>query len=189
MVSENPATAAGLGKEWLGKEWLLKVEQIASQVCEGEGCFLYDLDFLGTGNGRTLRVFIDKDGGVGIDDCSNVSRGLNAALDSDDLVPGGPYNLEVSTPGIDRVLRRRWHFEKVTGKKIRVRTSQPLEAAGVTEARWKATKTVEEVLSSVDAENLVFEVKEGVLRVPMAMIEKAHVVFEMPKAQKSPKKK
>lgn len=190
MTSENSVTTGSANQGRSGQEWLSKVEQIASQVCEREGCYLYDLDFVGTGGGRTLRVFIDKENGVGIEDCTNVSRGLNESLDTDtEMIPGGAYNLEVSTPGVDRILRQAWHFEKVVGKKIRVRTKQPFESFGITEPKWKATKTIEEVLTSADAENLVFEVKEGVLRVPLSMIEKAQVVFEMAKPQKSPKKK
>lgn len=169
-------------------DWLKKVEGIAAQVCEREACFLYDLEFLGTGQGRTLRVYIDKEGGVGIEDCSNVSKGLNLLLDVDDLVPGGRYNLEVSTPGIDRLLRRPWHFEKVVGKKIRVRCRQTLESFGVSEPRWKAAKTIEEPLTAVEADHLIFELKESVLRIPLSGIEKAQVVFEMEKPQK-PKKK
>lgn len=167
--------------------WLAKVEKIAEDVCTREGCFLYDLEFSGTGGGRTLRVFVDKDGGSSIDDCSNVSKGLNAVLDEDEaLIPGGPYNLEVSTPGVDRQLRRPWHFEKAVGKKIHVRTNAPLGTLGVTSPKLQGTKTVEEVLAGADAEGLTFESAEGAVRIPLGAVEKAKVVFEIKMAQDKP---
>ncbi len=166
-------------------EWFEKVEKICQDIAVREGCYLYDADFSGIGAGRTLRVFIDKEGGVGVEDCSNVSKGLDVALDQDELVPGGPYNLEVSTPGIDRILRKAWHFEKVVGKKIWVKTGVALEEMGVTEPTLKKAKQVEAVLKEFKDETLVFENKKGDdIRLPFKKIEKAKVVFEMPKKLK-----
>lgn len=166
-------------------EWMEKLERLAADVCQREGCYLYDLEFGGLGQGRTLRVFVDKEDGVGIEDCSNVSKGLNEALDTEDVVPGGAYNLEVSTPGIDRHLRKPWHFEKVVGKKIWVRVRGALETLGVTDKKWKNAKQVESTLSAADADGITFQEKEGDIRIPFAAIEKAKVVFEMkPKGQK-----
>lgn len=175
------------------EEWLTKVEKIAEDVCAREGCYLYDLQFVGTGRGRTLQVFIDKDGtgenGVNIDDCSNVSRGLNEVLDAEDAVPGAEYNLEVSTPGIDRQLRKPWHFEKAVGKRIWVRLSRNLESLGVTDKKWATAKTVEEKLSAADAQGLLFDVAEGAIRIPFDAVEKAKVLFEQETKAPHPKKK
>ena len=90
------------------ESWLEKIEKIAQEIAEREGCVLYDLENIGSGKGRILRVYIDKDTGVGIEDCSNVSKGLNLRLDVEDIVPGEMYNLEVSTPGLDRHLKKAW---------------------------------------------------------------------------------
>lgn len=166
------------------QDWLLKVEQIAEQACREQGCYLYDLEFGGTGSGRTLRVFVDKDEGVGIEDCSNVSKGLNERLDSDDLIPGGPYNLEVSTPGLDRNLRKPWHFEKVIGKKVWLKAQVPFADVGATDPKWMKAKTVESVVASADGESVTFETKEGPLTVPFKVLEKARLVFEMKKHAK-----
>ncbi len=166
-------------------EWFEKVEKICQEISEREGCYLYDADFSGIGAGRTLRVFIDKQGGVGVEDCSNVSRGLDAALDQDELVPGGPYNLEVSTPGIDRILRKAWHFEKVVGKKIWVKTGIAFEEMGVHEPTLKKAKQVEAILKEFRNDTLVLENKKGDdISLPFEKIEKAKVVFEMPKKLK-----
>lgn len=166
--------------------WMSKVEEIAAKVAKTEGCILYHIEFTGIGKGRTLRLFIDKDdGSVGVDDCSNVSRGLNEILEADeDLVPGEAYNLEVSTPGLDRILSKPWHFQKVVGKKIYIKTSKALEAAGVTDKKWAAAKTVEEVLESADETGVQFKVKGVELNIPYELIDKAKVVFEMTKGQK-----
>jgi ribosome maturation factor RimP len=165
--------------------WMEKVENMAKEVATQEGCLIYDLEFVGAGKGRTLRLFIDKeDGSVALDDCANVSRALNEKLDADDIIPGGPYNLEVSTPGLERHLKEPWHFQKAVGKKIYLKTSRALEAAGVTDKKWMNAKTVEEVLDSADDTGIRFKVKEGELNIPYSMIEKAKVVFELNKGQK-----
>lgn len=165
-------------------QWLSRVEELAENAARQEGCWLYDLEFSGTGQGRTLRVFIDKDEGVGIEDCSNVSKNLNQLLDEGDFIPGGAYNLEVSTPGIDRSLKRDWHFDKVVGKKIWVKSRLPFQDFGVEHTKWAKTKQIEHVLSGVDPENIIFETKETVIRIPKNAVEKAKVVFEMTKGQK-----
>ena len=167
-------------------EWFQKVEKICEEISKSCDCYLYDVDFSGIGAGRTLRVFIDKDpSGAGVEDCSNVSKGLNDALDADDIIPGGPYNLEVSTPGIDRILRKPWHFEKVVGKKIWVKTGVAFEEFGVQEPTLKKAKQVEAVLKEFKNDTLVFENKKGDdIKLPFAKIEKAKVVFEMPKKLK-----
>lgn len=166
--------------------WMEKVEAIANEVAAQEGVLIYDIEFVGLGKGRTLRIYIDKeDGSVSIDDCSNVSKGLNEFLDAnEDLIPGDTYNLEVSTPGLDRVLRKPWHFQKAVGKKVYIKTSKALESAGVTDKKWKAAKTVEEVLESADEGGIRFVVKDVEIKIPYAMIDKAKVVFEMTKGQK-----
>ncbi|WII71966.1 ribosome maturation factor RimP [Bdellovibrio sp. 22V] len=171
-MSENPS-------------WMEKVENMANEVATREGCFIYDIEFVGAGKGRTLRVFIDKeDGSISIDDCSNVSKGLNLLLDVEDIIPGGAYNLEVSTPGLDRTLKKPWHFQKVVGKKVYIKTTKALESAGVTDKKWKAAKTVEQVLESADDSGIRFVVNDVEIKIPYAMIDKAKVVFEMTKGQK-----
>lgn len=165
---------------------LEKIRTLAAQVCEREGVFIYDLELAG----RVLRVFIDKDGGASIDDCSNVSKGLNLLLDVEDPIPGGAYNLEISTPGIDRVLREPWHFEKVVGTKIWVRLNTSLGALGIQSEARKSAKQLSEVLSSATAQGLVFEIQGETVSVPFDAIEKAKVVFEVEEKTKpgGPKK-
>ncbi len=164
--------------------WMAKVEALAAQVAEKAGCVLYDIEFSGIGNGRTLCVYIDKEDGIGIDECSQVSHGLNEVLDADDIIPGGPYNLEVSSPGLERKLTKPWHYSKAVGKKLSLKTTKALETVGTEEKRWKAAKTVEGRIAGADEVAVSVSVKEGDLRIPFEIIEKAKLVFEMTKGQK-----
>ncbi|WP_413587262.1 ribosome maturation factor RimP [Bdellovibrio sp. HCB274] len=167
--------------------WLDQVEKIASDAAATNGCLLYDIEFVGMGKGRTLRLFIDKDdeGGISLDDCSNVSKALNEVLDKDeDIIPGGPYTLEVSSPGLERHLVKPWHFQKAVGKKVYLKTSKSLESMGVTDKKWKAAKTVEDVIESADDQAVRFVINDVEIKIPYAMIEKAKVLFEVTKGQK-----
>lgn len=165
--------------------WMEKVEIMASEVAAREGCILYDIEFVGIGKGRTLRVFIDKeDGSISIEDCSNVSKGLNLLLDTEDIIPGEAYNLEVSTPGLDRHLKKPWHFQKAVGKKVYIKTSKALESAGVTHKKWKSAKTVEHVLDSADDSGVHFKMDDADIKIPYELIDKAKIVFEFTKGQK-----
>lgn len=77
-------------------------------------------------SGLTLRLYIDRDGGITVDDCAAVSGQVGAALDVEDLIPG-EYCLEVSSPGVDRPLFATQDFERYTGAQIKVRMSVPQE--------------------------------------------------------------
>lgn len=166
--------------------WMDKLEAIVRDIAAQESCVLYDIEFVGIGKGRTLRLYIDKDdGSVGLDDCANVSRRLNEILDAqEDLVPGDAYNLEVSTPGLERRLTQPWHFQKVVGKKVYIKCTKAFGEAGVEDKKWKAGKTVEDVLASADDKGVRLLVDGVELNIPYAMIDKAKVIFEMTKGQK-----
>jgi len=167
--------------------WLEKVEQLAEEVARREGCYVYDLEHTGSGRGRILRVYIDKEDGVGIEDCSNVSKGLNLMLDVENIVPGDMYNLEVSTPGLDRHLKKKWHFEKAVGKKVYVQLSKSLGALGATEDKGMLSmKKFEDLLVGVEGDNLQFEIRKQKITVPFSAVEKAKLVFEY---KTNPKKK
>lgn len=160
--------------------WLEKVEKIAQEVAEREGCILYDLEHTGSGKGRVLRIYIDKEDGVGIEDCSNVSKGVNLRLDVEDVVPGDMYNLEVSTPGLDRVLKRKWHFEKAVGKKVYIKLAKSLGALGAVQDKGMfSMKQFEETLDSVEGDDLHFKIRSVPVKIPLAQVEKAKLVFEM----------
>ncbi|EQD44345.1 protein belonging to Uncharacterized protein family UPF0090, partial [mine drainage metagenome] len=95
-------------------------------VIERLGYELVDLDY-GAGRGSALvRLYIDRHGGVGIEDCERVSREVSALLDVEDPIPTA-YTLEVSSPGFDRVLRTRAHFARFAGERVFVELATPRE--------------------------------------------------------------
>lgn len=166
--------------------WMIELEKVCEEVCQQAQCYLYELEMVGVGNGRTLRVYIDKEAesGAGVDDCTQVSRRLNEVLDEKDLIPGGAYMLEVSTPGVERILKRKWHFEKAVGRKIWLKTRVPMEQLGVQEPSLLKAKQAEGVLKAATAEFLELESKKVAFKLPYDSIEKAHTVFEILKKAK-----
>ncbi|MFN7730057.1 MAG: ribosome maturation factor RimP [Bdellovibrio sp.] len=174
----------------LSIELLQKLETLAGQVTIREGCELYDIEMAGVGGRRTLRVLIDKNpGGANVDDCSNVSRGLSLLLDVEDPIQGA-YDLEVSTPGLDRILRKPWHYSRVVGKKIWVRTGKAFEEFGVQAAKNKPIKQATETLIAADEHGIEFILDNETVKIPFSEIEKGKLVFEFePKGQKKGEKK
>jgi ribosome maturation factor RimP len=165
--------------------WLERVEAIASQVAEREGCRLYDIEF----SSRVLRVYIDKEPNAGIKDCENVSRGISEELDAGDIVPGEHYQLEVSTPGLERVLKKDWHFQGAVGKKVKLRTAKSFESLGVSVNQLKNAKSLEAELIRVDGTDLIFNYENNEVKIPLSAIEKAKVLFEFDKNEKKSIKK
>jgi len=98
-----------------------RVWKIAEPLVMHEGLEMVDVEFRRESRGMVLRLYLDREGGVSLDDLTRVSRQLGDVLDVYDAVPG-PYTLEVSSPGINRRLRRPDHFRRYIGKRVRVRT-------------------------------------------------------------------
>jgi ribosome maturation factor RimP len=105
------------------KERILK---LAAPVADGQGVSIVDVEMTGSVRKPTVRVFIDKEGGVTLDDCEKVSRGLSALLDVEDMIHTS-YVLEVSSPGLDRPLRDIRDFERSVGKLARVVTKESVD--------------------------------------------------------------
>ncbi|OUN06854.1 ribosome maturation factor [Flavonifractor sp. An92] len=96
------------------------VTALAAPIAQAQGCRLWDVEYVKEAGTWYLRVFIDKEGGVSIDDCEAVSRPLSDALDEADPIEGS-YTLEVGSAGIDRVLRKPEHFAAYLGSEVEVR--------------------------------------------------------------------
>ncbi len=162
--------------------FLEKVKKIAEDVSTREGCSLWDLEFIGAGAGRALRVYIEKpgvEGGVSVDDCAKVSRGMNEFLDAqEEVVPGGAYSLEVSSPGLERVLKQKWHFEQCLNKQIFVRTFAPLLEINPEVPELGKAKQVSGELVQVNESGIQMKWEEKLVNVSFEQITKAHKVFE-----------
>jgi ribosome maturation factor RimP len=113
-----------------------RIKGLAEPVAEGLGLELVDVVYATEYGKRILRVFIDKPGGVTIDDCSDLSRELSTVLDVEDPIPQS-YTLEVSSPGLDRLLTKEKDFLRFAGKKVKIRTKEALDGR----KNFKATIT------------------------------------------------
>lgn len=122
------------------------LEKIAADICERHGVYIYNTEYKKEGSEYFLRLFIDKDGGVTIEDCENVSRDISPLLDDLTFIKEA-YIFEVSSPGIDRALTRDWHFEKVMGEEIDIKLFAPIdgkkEINGILKAYNNGTITIE----------------------------------------------
>ena len=103
-----------------------QVWEFAEPLVQACGCSLWDVEYVREGGEWFLRLYLDKEGGVDIDDCEAVSRPLSDALDEADPIEGS-YTLEVSSAGIDRVLRHPEHFDAFLGSEVEVRLYRPVE--------------------------------------------------------------
>ena len=111
-----------------------RVAEIARPVVEAEGLSLWDVEYVREAGTWYLRVFIDKDGGVSIDDCERVSRRLDPILDEEDPIPDS-YVFEVGSAGADRELKRPRDFEQFMGSDVEVKLYRPVEGV----KRWTGT--------------------------------------------------
>ena len=100
------------------------VAALAAPIVEGAGCSLWDVEYVKEAGEWFLRVYIDKESGVSIDDCEAVSRPLSDLLDEADPIEGS-YTFEVSSAGADRVLKKPEHFEQFMGAEVEVKLYRP----------------------------------------------------------------
>lgn len=144
------------------------VEEIALPAVQEAGLELVDVDYLKEGGHWYLRIFIDKPGGVGIEDCRFVSLKIDKLLDEKDPIPQA-YSLEVSSPGIDRPLKKLADFNRYKGRKAIIKTYQPINGK----------KEFSGQLEGVQAESVVLDVDgSGRLLIPMAQVALAQLDVE-----------
>ncbi len=125
-----------------------KVEALARPVVEDEGCELWSVEYVREAGSWYLRVFIDKDGGVGIDDCERISRRLDPILDEADPIPDS-YVFEVGSAGAERELKRPSDFEKFMGSEVEVKLYQPYEGKKSLVGKLEAYENGDITISSV----------------------------------------
>jgi ribosome maturation factor RimP len=148
-----------------------KAREIAEPILALEGLELVDVEFVRE-HGWILRLYIDRPGGgVGLEDCTKGSRAVETALDVADLIEH-PYSLEVSSPGLNRPLKKPEHFQKAQGKKVKVKTYGPIGEP--------PRKNFSGMLTGVDPETVTVDVEgAGAFRIPMREIAKAHLELEL----------
>ncbi len=147
-----------------------KVLEIAERAATPEGIEIVDVELLGGGKNRVLRIFIDKPGGVTLADCELMSTQIGTVLDVEDVIPGSTgYKLEISSPGVERKLTKPREFERFIGHKVRVVLREPVESqnhwtgaltgfqGGVVTLEPSPGKTIQFPLEQVQKANLKFE--------------------------------
>jgi ribosome maturation factor RimP len=144
------------------------IGKIIERVAVREGLELVHWEAVGPRNNFVLRIYIDKPGGVTHGDCEAVSNQVGTLLDVEDLIPNR-YVLEVSSPGIDRGLYKRADYERFSGSRIKVKTSQPID--GQRNFRGKLIGLVGESLF-LDADG------RGQIEIPYEQIVKANIEYE-----------
>ncbi len=106
------------------------VREILDSLLLGYGFELVDIEYRREGWGWVLRIYIDKDGGVSVEDCARISRELGTLLDLNDIIPG-TYNLEISSPGLTRALKKVRDFERFKGKLVKIKTMKDIQGRRV----------------------------------------------------------
>lgn len=103
-----------------------RTEELLLPIADVFGVEIYDVEYVKEGSDWYLRAYIDKEAGVNITDCENVSRALSEKLDEEDFIEDA-YILEVSSPGLGRTLKKEKHFIKSLGQEVEVRTYKPID--------------------------------------------------------------
>lgn len=141
------------------------VEKWVEEIVESSDLELVDVEYLKEQHGWVLRVFLDKPGGIDLDDCSAVSEKLDKILDEEDPIPGA-YSLEVSSPGLERPLKKPADYQRFAGKLINIRTYKGIHGR----------KHFESLLQGIDGNNNVLIEWEGeTLEIPLELIAKANL--------------
>jgi ribosome maturation factor RimP len=146
-----------------------KIAEIAERVGQAEGIEVVETEFLGAGKQRLLRFYIDKPEGVTHGDCENFSQKVGAILDTEDVIPGENYTLEVSSPGVERKLTKPADYERFNGQKAKIVTREPIED----QKHWEG------ILRGFEDEQILIEPSEGkLIRIPLSGVKRANLKFE-----------
>lgn len=146
-----------------------RVEQIAVSVTERAGIEFVHCEIAGSKRNPTVRLVIDKPGGVSLEDCTQVSRDVEAVLDREDFIPTA-YVLEVSSPGIERELYSLADFEKYVGSEARVKTGKPVGGQ----------RNFAGSIIAIDGGEIEFEDRtSGRVRIPYDLVAKANLMVDI----------
>lgn len=147
------------------KELRTKIKEIVEPIIMDMGMSLEHVELTKMAGKVLLRIFIDKEGGITLDDCEQVSREIEAQLDVEDPIPCS-YILEVSSPGIDRPLRNPADFKRFCGRMARVITSQPIE---------NQTFFIGEIVEAGDSDVMLLLPKDRKVVIPYKDISRARL--------------
>jgi ribosome maturation factor RimP len=150
------------------EEIIRQVEEITGRVGRKENIEPVEVELLGGGKSRTLRIYIDKPGGVTHSDCEFISDQVGAILDGEDIIPGDTYKLEVSSPGVERKLIKPADYQRFKGQKVKVILREPVE----TQKHWEG------ILEDFDGTTVTLTAGSREIRFPLDQVQKANLKFE-----------
>ena len=141
-----------------------KVEELVTKPINELGYRVYDVMYVKEGKDNYLRIFIDNDTGISLDDCEKVNDAINPILDEANYIKD-QYFLEVSSPGVERRLRKNKHFEASIGKEVDINLYSPitLKQDEINEKKKKnnTTKNISGILKSFDENNITLEIESN----------------------------
>ena len=149
-----------------------KIWELTEAILTAEGMELVEAECLRMPSRWLVRIFMDKEGGVTLDDCSEISQQLGDVLDVHD-VPPGPYTLEVSSPGLDRPIVKDSDFVKYRGSMVDIRLRE--KVAGVKHFKGKLLDYIEEDEQKL----LIVDISGTACRIPRRMVVKAFLVYKI----------
>ena len=141
-----------------------KIESLLAPTIEAMGFELWGLEYLSQGRHTLLRLYIDGENGITVDDCAEVSRQVSGIMDVEDPI-SGEYTLEVSSPGVDRLLFKPDHYLAYVGEWIEMRLRTPYEGR----RKFKGT------LKGLEGEDVVIQIDDEEFLLPIDSVEKAQV--------------
>lgn len=155
---------------------LVRIQQLAEPILQEMGMELVDLEFKREGRSWLLRFYIDKEGGVTLDDCADFSREIDTVLEIEDLIAAS-YRLEVSSPGLDRPLKKPEDYQRFAGRLVKVKTCERIDP----DARGHLRKTFVGELLGLERGMVRIrqnDRKGGVAEIPLEGIEKANLEYD-----------
>lgn len=148
------------------------IAALIEPVLEREGIELVDMECSRMGSRWLIRIYLDREGGITLQDCADMSRLIGDILDVNDIPPG-PYNLEISSPGLDRPLTRDADFVRFKGSKVKIRLKEKVEGS----RNFKGILT--DFITEGDSRIVVLESDGKVYRLPKDEILKANLEYEI----------
>lgn len=143
----------------------LQIDELISPTVESLDCFVWGIEYINQGKQSVLRVFIDRLDGINVDLCAEVSRSVSDLLDVEEVMPSA-YTLEVSSPGMDRLLFRESQYIESIGEKLEVRLNFPFEGR----------KKIVGLLAGLEDRSVLLQEAEEEYLLPLENIQKARIV-------------
>ncbi len=154
--------------EYVENDVVKSVEKLSEPLFMDYDMQLVDVEYKGERSGKVLRVYIDKQGGVTVDDCANVSRELSLILDVNDVI-SGKYTLEVSSPGLKRPIKKREDFKKFQGSLVLIKTVEAINN----------TKVFKGILNDCSSDHIEVEINGILCEIPFKLIKKANLEINL----------